>query len=173
MMRRSSCGSATVVGLSAVLLLGCNRNPGAAAEEGGVPGTTVSPETVVVTDSTVLQTGPVVSGSLAPAREAQVRAEVAGTILETFVEPGVRVKRGRLIGRIDERAVRDSYVSARASVRSAEQALQVARRNAERSKRPSRPRQAPKPRLRTPRRGSPRRRSSSPIPRCARRSMAS
>jgi RND family efflux transporter MFP subunit len=135
MMRRSSCGSATVVGLSAVLLLGCNRNPGAAAEEGGVPGTTVSPETVVVTDSTVLQTGPVVSGSLAPAREAQVRAEVAGTILETFVEPGERVKRGRLIGRIDERAVRDSYVSARASVRSAEQALQVARRNAERSER--------------------------------------
>jgi RND family efflux transporter MFP subunit len=77
----------------------------------------------------------VVSGALTPERKAEVRAEVAGTVLETFVEPGQRVKRGTLLGRIDDRAVRDSYLSAKAAVRSAEQNLQVAKRNAERNER--------------------------------------
>ena len=70
-----------------------------------------------------------------PERHADVRAEVAGTVLETYVEPGQRVQRGTLLGRIDDRAVRDSYLSARAAVRSAQQSLQVARRNAERNER--------------------------------------
>jgi RND family efflux transporter MFP subunit len=125
--------SAALGGLLA--LGGCGRERGAEAEEAGTPVTVVGAETIAVADSTVLRTGPVLSGSLRPAREAQVRAEVAGAVLETFVEPGQRVKRGTLLGRIDGRAVRDSYLSARAGVRSAEQALQVARRDAERSER--------------------------------------
>jgi RND family efflux transporter MFP subunit len=137
MMWRSNLRLPSVVALMAgtLFLNGCRREHGAAAEEGGRPVTTVGPEMIVVADSTVLKTGPVLSGSLTPAREARVRAEVAGTVIETFVEPGQRVKRGTQLGRIDDRAVRDSYISARASVRSAEQALQVARRNAERSER--------------------------------------
>jgi RND family efflux transporter MFP subunit len=121
--------------VGALFLNGCKREQRAAAEEGGTPFTTVGPETIAVADSTVLQTGPVLSGSLTPAREARVRAEIAGTVLETFVEPGQRVKRGTLLARIDDRAVRDSYLSAKSAVRSAEQALQLARRNAERSER--------------------------------------
>ncbi len=133
------CTRGRLPGLAALMvalfLNGCKREQRAAAEEGGRPVTTVGPETIAVVDSTVLQTGPVLSGSLSPAREAQVRAEIAGTVLETFVEPGQRVKRGTLLARIEDRAVRDSYLSARSSVRSAEQALQLARRNAERSER--------------------------------------
>jgi len=127
-------GVAALMG-GVLFLNGCKREQRAAAEEGGRPVTTVGPETIAVADSTVLQTGPVLSGSLTSAREAQVRAEIAGTVLETFVEPGQRVKRGTLLARIDDRAVRDSYISAKSSVRSAEQALQLARRNAERSER--------------------------------------
>jgi RND family efflux transporter MFP subunit len=130
--RRSGVAALMV---SALFLNGCKREQRAAAEEGGRPVTTMGPETIAVADSTVLQTGPVLSGSLSPAREAQVRAEIAGTVLETFVEPGQRVRRGTLLARIDDRAVRDSYLSAKSSVRSAEQALQLARRNAERSER--------------------------------------
>ena len=130
--RRSGVAALMV---SALFLNGCKREQRAAAEEGGRPVTTIGPETIAVADSTVLQTGPVLSGSLSPAREAQVRAEIAGTVLETFVEPGQRVRRGTLLARIDDRAVRDSYLSAKSSVRSAEQALQLARRNAERSER--------------------------------------
>jgi RND family efflux transporter MFP subunit len=118
-----------------LLLGGCNRDRGAEAEEAGQRVTIIGAETIVVADSTLLRTGPVVSGSLMPERDAEVRAEVAGTVLETFAEPGQRVKRGTLLGRIDDRAVRDSYLSARAAVRSAEQSLQVARRNAERNER--------------------------------------
>jgi len=130
--RRSGVAALMV---SALFLNGCKREQRAAAEEGGRRVTTIGPETIAVADSTVLQTGPVLSGSLSPAREAQVRAEIAGTVLETFVEPGQRVRRGTLLARIDDRAVRDSYLSAKSSVRSAEQALQLARRNAERSER--------------------------------------
>ena len=134
------CMSGRLPGLAALMvgalfLNGCKREQRAAAEEGGRRITTVGPETIAVVDSTVLQTGPVLSGSLSPAREARVRAEIAGTVLETFVEPGQRVKRGTLLARIEDRAVRDSYLSAKSSVRSAEQALQLARRNAERSER--------------------------------------
>jgi RND family efflux transporter MFP subunit len=134
------CKSGRLPGVAALMvgalfLNACKREQRAAAEEGGRPVTTVGPETIAVADSTVLQTGPVLSGSLTPAREARVRAEIAGTVLETFVEPGQRVKRGTLLARIDDRAVRDSYLAAKSSVRSAEQSLQLARRNAERSER--------------------------------------
>ena len=136
MMARRNFQVAGAVSLAlagGLLLGGCNRDSG--AEEAGQRVTVIGAETVVVADSTVLRTGPVVSGSLTPERQAEVRAEVGGTVLETFAEPGQRVKRGALLGRIDDRAVRDSYLSARAGVRSAEQSLQVARRNAERNER--------------------------------------
>jgi RND family efflux transporter MFP subunit len=127
--------AAALVLAGAAVLGSCGRDRGAEAEEGGTPVTVIGAETVVVADSTLLQTGPLVSGTLTPARDAEVRAEVAGTVLETFVEPGQRVKRGTLLGRIDDRAVRDQYLSAKAAVRSAEQNLQVARRDAERNER--------------------------------------
>ncbi len=127
--------SAASLTLAGVLVLGCSRERGAEAEEAGRAVTTIGAETVVVVDSTLLQAGPAVSGTLAPERKAEVRAEVAGTVLETFAEPGQRVKRGTPLGRIDDRAVRDSHLSAKAAVRSAEQTAQVARRNAERNER--------------------------------------
>jgi membrane fusion protein, multidrug efflux system len=134
--RRLGASSALAILGGVVLFIGgCDRNRGAEAEEASTPATIIGAETIAVADSTILRTGPVLSGSLSPAREAQVRAEIAGRVLQTFVEPGQSVKRGTLLGRIDDRAVRDSYLSARAGVRSAEQVLQVARRNAERSER--------------------------------------
>ncbi|HEU5169713.1 MAG TPA: efflux RND transporter periplasmic adaptor subunit [Gemmatimonadales bacterium] len=126
----------TFLALASVLVLAsCRREPEASAEVAASDVTTVGPESVVVLDSAELRTGPVVSGTLAPEREARVRAEIAGTVLETHAEPGQRVTRGALLGRIDDRAARDRYQSAIAAVRSAEQNLQVARRNAERTER--------------------------------------
>lgn len=137
MARRKS----TVIGIVSLALVGilgvggCGRERGAEAEEAGTPVTVIGAETIVVADSTLLRTGPVVSGALSPVRKAQVRAEAAGAVLETFVEPGQPVKRGTLLSRIDDRAVRDRYLSARSAARSAEQTLQVARRDAERNER--------------------------------------
>jgi RND family efflux transporter MFP subunit len=45
------------------------------------------------------------------------------------------VKRGALLARLDDTAVRDGFLSAKSAVRSAETALELARRNAERSER--------------------------------------
>ena len=49
--------------------------------------------------------------------------------------PGERVKRGAVLATLDDAAVRDAYLSARSAVRSAESALEVAKRNQERSER--------------------------------------
>jgi RND family efflux transporter MFP subunit len=126
---------AALVLVAGVTLGGCKREPAAQAEEAGTTVTVIGAETIVVVDSTQLRTGPFMSGTLTPEREAEVRAELAGTVLETYVEAGERVKRGKLLGRIDDRVVRDAYLSAKAAVRSAEQSLQLARRNAERNER--------------------------------------
>jgi RND family efflux transporter MFP subunit len=94
---------------------------------------TVGRENITVAKMAHLRIGPAISGTLAPEHEATVRAEVSGPVLATNVEQGQPVKRGTVLARIDDTAIRDSYLSARSAVRSAEAALVVARRNAERS----------------------------------------
>ena len=54
---------------------------------------------------------------------------------EVLADDGQSVKRGQILIRIDDAALRDAYVSARAALRSAEATAQVARRNAERAER--------------------------------------
>ncbi|HJU66187.1 MAG TPA: efflux RND transporter periplasmic adaptor subunit, partial [Gemmatimonadaceae bacterium] len=80
-----------------------------------------------------ISSGPALSGSLAPELEATVRAEIAGAVLQTSVEAGQSVPKGTIMARIDDTALRDNYISAQSEVRTAEQSVQVARRNAERA----------------------------------------
>lgn len=113
--------------------IACRGDGGANAEQRTASVTTLSPGSIAMLDSVVLKSGPVISGTLTPEREARVRAEVGGTVLGTYVEQGQKVGKGTLLARIDDRAVQDAYLSARSQVRSAELNAQVARRNAERS----------------------------------------
>jgi RND family efflux transporter MFP subunit len=99
------------------------------------PIVTVGPENMTVAELTELRSGPAVSGSLEAQQAATVRAEVSGSVLRTLAEEGARVKRGALLATLDDTAVRDAFLSARSQVRSAESALDIARRNAERSER--------------------------------------
>lgn len=120
-------GTALMIGLA-----GCGGASG--AEE--VPETTpvlLGAENLFVAETRTLETGPVVSGTLVADREATVRAEVGGTMLQVSVEDGQPVARGQLLGRISDDAVRDQVESARSGVRTATEAFVVARRNAERS----------------------------------------
>jgi RND family efflux transporter MFP subunit len=96
---------------------------------------TVGPENVAVATLAELRSGPPISGSLEPEQAATVRAEVGGSVLRTYADAGERVKRGALLARLDDTAVRDGFLSAKSAVRSAETALELARRNAERSER--------------------------------------
>lgn len=115
------------------LATGCRRDPDANAEQPTGSVTILGPESVVVLDSVTLKSGPAISGTLTAEREARVRAQVAGTVMATYPEQGQRVTQGAVLARIDDRAVRDAYFSARSQVRSAQLAQEVAKRNLERS----------------------------------------
>ena len=94
---------------------------------------TIGPESVTRVERGEIRTGPLISGELKPEREATVRAEVGGSILEVRVEEGQPVKQGALVARIEARALDDARLSAQSAVRSAEQALDVAGREAVRT----------------------------------------
>jgi RND family efflux transporter MFP subunit len=131
MIRHTWCLAAA----AAVLLAGCKGEDDASATETAEAIVTVGPENVAVATVAELRSGPPISGSLEPEQAATVRAEVSGSILRTYADAGQRVKRGQLLARLDDTAVRDAFLSARSAVRSAETALELARRNAERSER--------------------------------------
>jgi len=95
----------------------------------------VGRENIAVAKLEELRSGPPISGSLEARTEARVRAEVGGQVKRTFADEGQRVRRGVLLARLDDSAVRDGYLSAKSAVRSAESALQIAQRNAERASR--------------------------------------
>jgi membrane fusion protein (multidrug efflux system) len=77
--------------------------------------------------------GPVISGELRAAREATVRAELSGPMTDVAIEEGQAVRRGALLGRIEARQLEDARRSAETAVKSAENQLEVAEREASRT----------------------------------------
>lgn len=122
---------------AALLLAGCNRDESASATatETAEAVMTVGPENIAVAAVTEIRSGPAISGSLEPEQAATVRAEIGGSVLRTYADAGERVKRGQLLARLDDNAVQESFLSARSAVRTAETALELARRNQERAER--------------------------------------
>ena len=125
------------VGLAAAVLAlaGCQGEDDASATPATPPAVTIGRENISVIELAELRSGPAISGSLEPQQAATVRAEVSGSVLRTSAEAGQRVRRGTLLASLDDTAVRDAYLSARSAVRTAEAALDLARRNAERAER--------------------------------------
>jgi RND family efflux transporter MFP subunit len=68
-----------------------------------------------------------------PEREAAVRAQVGGSVLQTFVDQGQAVKAGQTLGRIESGGLQDVYLSARAGVTAASNSADIARRDLERA----------------------------------------
>jgi len=123
-------GAAASVGAA-----GCGKDESAGAEQSAPPPILLGPENVVTVQETTLATGPSISGSLSAVREAEVRAETSGPVRETRVETGQRVKAGAVLARLDDTALRDMFLSARAGLRSATVTLDEARRDLERDER--------------------------------------
>jgi RND family efflux transporter MFP subunit len=86
----------------------------------------LAPENVVTVTETTLTSGPAVSGTLTPGREASLRAQVGGSIERLTVDRGQAVKAGQEIARIASRDLDIAFESAKAGVASAETALAVA-----------------------------------------------
>ena len=119
----------------AVALAGCGAEAEKATEEPAAPPSAVQigQENIVTVTSDTIVVGPIVSGELRPQREATVRAELGGSILQVTVEEGQSVARGRILGTIETRTLDDVRRSAQSAVRSAENQLSVAQREADRT----------------------------------------
>jgi RND family efflux transporter MFP subunit len=104
--------------------------PTAAAEPSAVR---IGQENVVKVAPGTVVVGPIISGELRAEREATIRAELGGSMLEVGVEAGQTVSRGTLLGRIETRTLDDARQSASSAVRSAENQLAVAQREVERT----------------------------------------
>lgn len=124
-----------VVVAGGLVLTGCKGKDADSAMAAADPVVLIGRENLAIADSTDLRSGPAVSGTLEPKIEARVRSEIMGPVERTFVDEGQRVREGLLLARINDNSVRDTYLSARSAVRTAESALQNAQRNAERSSR--------------------------------------
>lgn len=93
----------------------------------------LAPENVATAAIADLTSGPFVSGQLTPAREATVRAQTGGPLVSLTVDRGRAVRAGEIIGRIAARDLDDAMASAQVAVKSAENALTVARNEAART----------------------------------------
>jgi membrane fusion protein, multidrug efflux system len=121
--------------LLALTTTGCT---GAEADKGTPSATApatvqVGAENVVVVKRDTVVMGPIISGELRAAREATIRAELGGSMIEVNVDEGQPVRVGTLLGRIDAKTLDDTRLSAASAVRSAENQLAVAQREAERA----------------------------------------
>ena len=128
--------SLTALALVATLgLAACNKDNAAnAATTNTVAAVTVGPENVAVAQQKEIQSGPTISGSLAPEKEARLNAEVPGAVVQTLVEAGQRVTRGQLLARIDDAAIQQAYLSARSALASTQTAAANAERELQRAR---------------------------------------
>jgi RND family efflux transporter MFP subunit len=118
-----------VVGLA--VLGGCKK--GEAKTEAAPQAVVIGPENVQVAAVEELRTGPALSGALKAEREAQVRAQAGGTVLQLYADQGQAVSAGQPLARIDDAALSSALISAQSAVRSAQQNVEVSRRNVERN----------------------------------------
>lgn len=97
------------------------------------PAVRVGAENVTTATVQEIHTGPILSGQLAAERQATVRAQVGGSVVSVSVEEGQRVRRGQHLARIEARDLNEAAASAKVAVRAAENALQLARSELQRT----------------------------------------
>jgi len=131
--RSSSKALSALVVTAVVAVAACKGGAAAESDSSAAETTTIGAENIAVVTSGVLQSGPTVSGSLMPEREAAVRAQVGGSVLQTFVDQGQAVRAGQTLGRIESGGLQDVYLSARSGVTAANNNADIARRELERA----------------------------------------
>jgi membrane fusion protein, multidrug efflux system len=127
-----------LAGLLAGLCFSTACSDGAAKATKGKQGTAtqaalqLSPEDLLTLRNNALASGPSITGSVQPERRADLRAEVSAVVLAVLKENGDPVKRGDLLVRLDDTAIRDSLIAAEASSNAAVQAYDQAERQLQR-----------------------------------------
>ncbi len=105
----------------------------AAAKSNASPVTLlIAPEDLLTVRTSQLANGPVITGSIQPARRADLRAEVNSVVTQVLKDNGQAVRTGDMLIRLDETSLRESLASAQAAERAAEQSLTQADRQRQR-----------------------------------------
>jgi membrane fusion protein, multidrug efflux system len=104
-----------------------------AAEKAAASGTIIGNENIAVVAVGPISTGPSISGALIPERSATVRAQLSGSVLQTYAEQGQAVRAGTTLAKMDQTALQEPYLSARAGLASASNNNDIAQRELARS----------------------------------------
>lgn len=138
-MRRiaPAMSSSTLVTASLVLgvltLSACGKKPEAPTNTAAAV-QMIGPDNVAIATTDTLRSGPAISGTLIADREARIRAEVSGAVLQIFVDAGQRVDAGAQLARIDDGILQDAALSARSGVTQATVGADQAARELKRAK---------------------------------------
>lgn len=97
-----------------------------AAETTKLESISVGSENIAVVTTGSIMAGPTISGTLQPDREAVLRAQVPGSVLQTYADQGQAVSAGTVLARIDATGIQDAYTSARAGVVAARNSADIA-----------------------------------------------
>ncbi len=114
----------------------CQKGPEAGKKAAAAPSgpLLISPEDVHTVRNSALTSGPAITGTVQPERRADLRAEVSAVVLAVQKENGDKVRKGDLLARLDDTAIRDALASAEASSRAAQQSLDQTARQLDRMK---------------------------------------
>jgi RND family efflux transporter MFP subunit len=123
-----ACGLLLALGVS-----GCRADAERPGSDAAPDPLQVGAENVLTVKRDRIVAGPLISGELRAAREATVRAEVGGSMLQVTVEEGQAVRKGALLGRIETATLDDTRQSAASALKNAQSQLDVAQREAERT----------------------------------------
>ncbi len=117
-------------------LVACNKMSGKGDNKETEAAATliIAPEDVLTLQGSSIVSGPVVTGSIQPERKADLRAEISAVVLQVLKENGDVVRRGDVLVRLDETAIRDNLNSAEDGARNATLALDQGERNFQRLK---------------------------------------
>ena len=127
--------AAGLVLVTGLLVAACGGKEAESATTSTPAGVAVGAENVAVVTRGELSSGPAISGALGPEREATVRAQVPGAVMKVNVDQGMRVSAGASLAQIDDRTLRDAFLSARSGFNTAQNASERAKRDLERSER--------------------------------------
>ncbi|NDY90604.1 efflux RND transporter periplasmic adaptor subunit [Ideonella livida] len=101
----------------------------------GLPVVELGPEDLITVQSgQAAEQGTLVSGSLQASRRADLRAETSGTVTEVLPDNGQPVAAGAVVVVLDDRVARSQLVAAEDALRTAQQAVDQARRLLERQR---------------------------------------
>jgi len=126
-------GGILVVVIILFAIFSRSKGDNASAAETKVETISVGTENIAVATTSSIMSGPSLSGTLEPEREAVLRAQVQGSVLQTYADQGQAVSAGTALARIDATGIQDAYSSARAQVVAAKNSADIASHDLERN----------------------------------------